>query len=171
VDAGYFDNDGIDSAVRFLRDPDIVDWLAANSSGVILLSLRAYPWDGSAPEFAGGSCEALVDETGRIASGAGRLFREVADLLPRVPAPLRAIVEVRAQAAIVRSNTLVAHLKALLEMRGVPFDFVPIENTTRVNMSWYLKRSEFDCLRDAARGAKAIRELEKIWSVYHRRSG
>jgi hypothetical protein len=170
VDAGYFDNDGIDSAVWFLSDRDVVDWLAANSSGVVLLSLRAFPRDGDATAFASGSCEPLDAQVrGRTSSGdEGRFLRGVREMLPQLPAPLRALIEVQAQAAVIRSNVMVDHVKSLLAARGIAFDFVSFENATPVNMSWYLKRSEFNCLKDAARAANGTQELEKIWAPYLR---
>ena len=43
VDAGYYDNYGIDMAVKYLSEPNIRDWILQNTSGVALIEIRAFP--------------------------------------------------------------------------------------------------------------------------------
>lgn len=43
VDAGYYDNYGVSMASAFLSDPSISKWVVQNTSGVIVLELRAFP--------------------------------------------------------------------------------------------------------------------------------
>ena len=44
VDAGYYDNYGVDLAVSYLSQPDIHKWIIENTSGVMLMQLRAFPF-------------------------------------------------------------------------------------------------------------------------------
>ena len=48
----YFDNEGIDAAAKYLRDADVIDWLAEKSSGVVLISFRAFARETSAKSVA-----------------------------------------------------------------------------------------------------------------------
>ena len=87
--------------------------------------------------------------------------------LPTLPVPLRAVTEVREAGARVRSHTTVEHVRAMLAARNIPFDFIAFENAAAVNMSWYLKRSEYNCLRDAVSdNGPQLDRLRKIWSAY-----
>ena len=47
VDAGYFDNDGIDPAAKYLRDADVIDWLAEEAGRHTDLPSRLSKRDGS----------------------------------------------------------------------------------------------------------------------------
>ncbi|MEM8792606.1 MAG: hypothetical protein AAGE80_13385 [Pseudomonadota bacterium] len=44
VDAGYYDNYGVDLAVSYLSQPRIRNWLIENTSGVMLIQIRAFPF-------------------------------------------------------------------------------------------------------------------------------
>lgn len=44
VDAGYYDNYGIDIAVNYLAHPEIRDWVVANTSGIAIVEIRAFPF-------------------------------------------------------------------------------------------------------------------------------
>lgn len=46
VDAGYYDNYGISLLTSWLQDPEIREWVSANTSGVIILEIRAFPLPG-----------------------------------------------------------------------------------------------------------------------------
>jgi hypothetical protein len=173
VDAGYFDNDGIDSAAAYLRREEVLSWLSRHSSGVVLIALRAFPAERGAAPFRSERCPAPAEPgpspEGGVAALAGDAWLSVKEALPDVPAPLRAVMEVRIAAAQVRTSTTVAHVAAVLKARGVAFDFVTFENSTSVNMSWYLKRSELRCLRDAVNAPEnlaKLAQLQAIWSGY-----
>lgn len=43
VDAGYYDNYGVSLATAYLSDPEISAWIQKNTSGVLILQLRAFP--------------------------------------------------------------------------------------------------------------------------------
>lgn len=43
VDAGYYDNYGVDLAVAYLAHPRIRDWVVKNTSGVAVIEIRAFP--------------------------------------------------------------------------------------------------------------------------------
>lgn len=44
VDAGYYDNYGVDLAVAYLSQPRLKDWITKYCSGVALVELRAFPF-------------------------------------------------------------------------------------------------------------------------------
>ncbi len=44
VDAGYYDNYGVDLAVAYLSQPRLRDWITKYCSGVALVELRAFPF-------------------------------------------------------------------------------------------------------------------------------
>ena len=43
ADAGYYDNYGVSVALAYLKDKRIIDWITNNTSGVILIQVRAFP--------------------------------------------------------------------------------------------------------------------------------
>jgi len=45
VDAGYYDNYGVDMAITYLAEPGIRDWITRNCSGVMLIQIRAFPFE------------------------------------------------------------------------------------------------------------------------------
>jgi hypothetical protein len=61
VDAGYYDNYGVNSALIYLSAPDIKNWIVKNTSGAVVVQIRAFPLDDRSP----------TDETanGRAAAG------------------------------------------------------------------------------------------------------
>src|SRR5262249_25283853 len=144
----------------------VIDWLAKESSGVILISLRAFP-----SMTVDQQAEAGLESTHptqhdsenlrcrKMPSSAGgktgwqaafkRAAQSLRGALPALPAPLRAVAEVRKFGARARSKITVEHVRVMLGTRNIPFDFIAFENTNPVNMSWYLKPSEYDCLKKA----------------------
>jgi len=44
VDAGYYDNYGVDLAVAYLAQPLLKQWITENCSGVALIQIRAFPF-------------------------------------------------------------------------------------------------------------------------------
>ena len=43
VDGGFYDNYGISSAVMYLSSPDVKNWIIENTSGVVVIQIRAFP--------------------------------------------------------------------------------------------------------------------------------
>ncbi|MEM7620895.1 MAG: hypothetical protein AAF228_10625 [Pseudomonadota bacterium] len=43
VDAGYYDNYGVSMAIAYLRQRDVMQWVSENTSGVMLIQIRAFP--------------------------------------------------------------------------------------------------------------------------------
>lgn len=43
VDAGYYDNYGVSMAIAYLRQRDVMDWVTKNTSGVMIIQIRAFP--------------------------------------------------------------------------------------------------------------------------------
>lgn len=177
VDAGYFDNEGIDAAANYLRDADVLDWLQQQSSGVILVALRAFPSPshGAVQDTATSADDEHCFEPAVVAqhevapSATERLFQWARSQLPSLPIPLRAAANVREAGARHRADVTTEYIRALLSVRGIPFDFVAFENASRVNMSWYLKRSELDCLNQAVSdryNTEQIQKLSAIWAGY-----
>ncbi|MEL6478979.1 MAG: hypothetical protein AAFR17_16755 [Pseudomonadota bacterium] len=44
VDAGYYDNYGVDLATSYLSQPRIQKWIVENTSGVMVIQIRAFPF-------------------------------------------------------------------------------------------------------------------------------
>ena len=117
VDAGYYDNYGIDLASGLLQDPEVADWIKTHCAGVAVIEARAFPSPLPTPP-------------------AGRLARA----LQFLTSPPEALFSAR-QASQVFRNHQQLHAAARLYDR----DFLRVftfEAVSDVSMSWYLRFDE-----------------------------
>lgn len=157
VDAGYFDNYGVSAAAAFLSQPEIRAWVARETSGVLLIQLRAFPL--GLPDERSPICAEPEDER--------------APLVPWLTTPIRATLGARTAAMAIRGRQDLAFANGLYEA-----DFGPpprgetcieteiLVNTADVSLNWYVPSGEFAAMRDcfdlAWRDVKP--RLDAIWS-------
>lgn len=127
VDAGYFDNYGVDlAAVWMLRNRQA---LLRYTGGVAVIEVRAFPLQDRGLRF---------DPEDPDQAAAGGLLT---DAVGAVSAPLRAVLRARSNAAYHRNNELLATLDEAFNPRGpaTPF-FKPFvfELTSDAALNWYL---------------------------------
>jgi hypothetical protein len=129
VDAGYYDNYGIDLATGFLDEPGIEKWVRENCSGVAIIEARAFPSETMTPP-------------------AGRLKRAFGFLT----SPPEALFSARQSSQMFRNNQqLVATARRYAtctspEDAPVPVRAFTFENVSRVSMSWYVRSDEIAAL-------------------------
>lgn len=132
VDAGYFDNYGVDLAAMWLLQNRAA--LREHVGGVALVEIRAFPLQNRGLAFEAG------DPAQREAGGI------LADAMATVSTPLRAVLRARGNAAYHRNNELLAALDYAFNT-SVPKDqlvfrrFV-FELDTDAALNWYLSTEE-----------------------------
>ncbi|MBV8074815.1 MAG: hypothetical protein JO284_00345 [Planctomycetaceae bacterium] len=126
VDAGYYDNYGIVIACAWLRKHS--DWLVRNTSGVILLQIRAYPTTEDSP--------------------AGGPFAALGDAMQWLTTPLTGYTRANRQAMIDRNDQLIQEIRTWLAAHDpdFPFEEIILECPETVPLSWYMKPSDLDRL-------------------------
>ena len=150
VDAGYYDNYGVDLASGLLQDPEVADWINTHCAGVAVIEARAFPSPlPSAP--------------------AGRLGRAV----QFATSPPEALFSAR-QASQVFRNHQQLHAAARL----YPRDFLRVftfEAVSDVSMSWYLRFDEVIALARLLEppedGHAAAMDRARTWLGKHSAQG
>jgi hypothetical protein len=125
VDAGYYDNYGVDLLTAYLEDPKVFDWVTANCAGVAVIQVRAFPSEApTAP-----------------ASGLARAFQFVTS-------PPEGLFSARAASQMFRNDQqLVATTQHYAE--ATRRDFLRVftfEANTDVSLSWYQRCDEMRAL-------------------------
>jgi hypothetical protein len=80
VDAGYYDNYGVNVAAMWLSDPDVRTWVTKNTRGVVLVEIRAEPttappWCHQPPNWAGVASQGLTTPMEGVASARSASMR------------------------------------------------------------------------------------------------
>ncbi|MBK0401261.1 hypothetical protein H0I76_18850 [Limibaculum sp. M0105] len=156
VDAGYYDNYGVDLAATYLARPEIRDWMLANTSGVIVLQLRAFPF--ALP---------LTAQPGV----AGRA-------LQWLTTPAEAVMAARGATMTFRNSQSLRQVRLDYRDRAAP-DLPPearpdfVESLTfvvdsRTSLSWYLPGHELDEMRAAFRAAPTQELLGRLVGAWWR---
>ncbi|MDY3557013.1 patatin-like phospholipase family protein [Gemmata sp. JC717] len=125
VDAGYFDNYGIDVLANWLLVHQ--KEVRANTSGVLLIQVRAYPLEGG-----------------------GRTFESDAQspfdlIIGAVSAPLQAVLTARSWAAYHRNNALLGEVDRVFRdaAKDRPFfTTVTFEQQREAALSWYMTKEQ-----------------------------
>ncbi|TVQ53573.1 MAG: hypothetical protein EA355_13205 [Rhodobacteraceae bacterium] len=122
VDAGYYDNYGMDLATGWLMTPAVQDWILKHCSGVAVIQCRAFPTD-------------RADEP---RSRAARAYRWLTS-------PVEGLFAARGSSQMFRNNEAMRSVEraygARLGRAGFVRSFV-FENTAEASMSWYLPEDE-----------------------------
>ena len=143
LDAGHFDNYGVYSATAWLGQQEIASWVDNNTSGVIVVQIRAFP-----PRD-------LKD------SWYGRAFQWVTS-------PLQANVAARTSTNLFRNDEALRRLQQVLP--NVPVDTLVFANNAdpaAVAMSWYITEGEVAETRkqfESARNRAALTCLKELWT-------
>ena len=165
LDAGYFDNYGMSIALGYLKQPDIVQWLADNTSGVMLIQIKAFAQSAEADTGIAGKCRqppAVPD------SWINRAFSAVTS-------PLAGLFNSRGSSMVFRNDLELDSLKQLLgktrDKDGNPLrlDSIAFDNAARASFSWYLPKGDLDCMRqqlNAPRIASQFKKLEAAWNAW-----
>ncbi len=120
VDAGYFDNYGIDVLAQWLLHHRKA--VTENTSGVLLIQIRAYPIEADGLQF--------QDESPSPALA----------IVGAVSAPLQALLTVRGMGAYHRNNELLGELHTVFNAGERPdfFTTVVFEQKQEAALSWFL---------------------------------
>lgn len=161
VDAGYFDNFGIQAAIGLLRDPAVADWVQSRSSGVVIVRIDAFGADTPAtPAGAGGWVTRALDSFG---------------------APIGAVVNAQTLGPMARDTVSIEQLGRWYRERACPpsgpecrDDWVSVvsfrnrADAGRAAMSWYLSKRGLQAIEqqvNASHNTTARLELASIWQT------
>lgn len=149
VDAGYYDNYGVDLAVSYLSQPVIRDWVIDNTSGVMVLQIRAFPfvppWEKKLP--------------GPVARG-----------LQWLTTPIEGLGSARGSTMKFRNSQSFRRLESTYYARtGGDADFLQtaaFEVESRTSLSWYMPYKELADMQAKADGleeTEGMKTLRKFW--------
>ena len=164
LDAGYFDDYGISIALAYLKQPDVINWLTTNTSGVILVQINAFPVR---------TLESDNREEGCKEPQPGYLDAWMARVMSPVTSPLSGLFSARGSSMVFRNDqefdTLRQRLSGLTAADGSPFLFerVSFENAARASFSWYLPKRDLTCMRlqlAEPHNLRALDRLEVLWN-------
>ncbi|MEM9100341.1 MAG: hypothetical protein AAGC79_17670 [Pseudomonadota bacterium] len=149
VDAGYYDNYGVDLAVSYLSQPEIRNWLIANTSGVMLMQIRAFPFTKPGDE-----------QPGTVARG-----------LQWLTTPMEGIGAARGATMRFRNSQSLRRAESLYFLQaGAGFlQSVVFEVESNTSLSWYMPKRELDdMLGDKGMAnddnQEALTQLRAFWS-------
>jgi hypothetical protein len=127
VDAGYYDNYGVDLATAFLLTPSVKEWIQTNCSGVAVLEVRAFP----------------SDRPDQKQTPFARAFQWATS-------PLEGVFKARSSSQMFRNNQQLRLVSSIYDVE-MQQDFVQsfvFEAAADASMSWYLPDDEFCALRN-----------------------
>ena len=131
VDAGFYDNYGVSLAAAYLGDPEVNAWIKENTSGVIVLQLRAFPLGTAAPRH----CLAPSPETdGGLLEG-----------FEWITSPIEAVFSARGSTMVFRNEQELRNIQRLYPEGFV--DTVIFTNSSPVSMNWILPEDEAKAMR------------------------
>ena len=144
LDAGYLDNYGMGVALGYLKQPAVLDWVAGNTSGVILVQINAFPAKPPAPGAVGKSCQDASDAPADD---------WVSVALSPLTRPLAGLFSSRGASMRFRNDQEFDTLRQLMARSGgngrsVSLERVVFENAAHASFSWYLPQQEFQCMTD-----------------------
>lgn len=147
VDAGYYDNFGMVAANAFLQAPAIQNWLLANTTGVVVLQLRAFNDTQNTDE----------DEESNSA-----LERALYGLV----SPIAGAASARNVAMRARNDREFDLVRRLYAQRDPDFLFETIELTSdaETSLNWYITPQEVESLRRSlSKLDGAFERLDSYW--------
>ncbi|MGI9411508.1 MAG: hypothetical protein ACR2OV_15625 [Hyphomicrobiaceae bacterium] len=168
VDAGYYDIYGINTAVAYLRQQPIQDWLMNNTSGVVLVHVRAFPTffksgNGTTrnakfrPMQQDPLCKKFGSPVASTASKIGRAFHFLTS-------PFEGNSAAQQTAMLLRGNQ---ELDLLQDMYGGHLRMIVFENSSATSLNWNMSSVELDCLKKSfasAENTNSLRALRAFWS-------
>jgi hypothetical protein len=155
VDAGYYDNYGINLIAAYLREKTILDWVKEQTSGVVIVQIRAFPIDSAGEKRGKELCKA--DRFGADKTAIGRAFQWLTS-------PIEGAAAARTASMVFRNNQ---ELRALRDLYGSDFiEWVTFENAAEASMSWYLPGDELECMRKeffSDYNRNQLKKLKQFW--------
>lgn len=137
VDAGYYDNYGVDLATSWIYDNQ--DWIRHNTSGVALIQLRAYPSEEEIQSYFGVPSEHRQ----------GWLTNRFLTSIQGLSSPLAGGLSAREWSMRFRNATQVRVLDDLLNRNRPPrlFETFVFENSSDFAMNWFLSERDIASMR------------------------
>lgn len=179
VDAGYYDNYGVNPALSWLFQDAVIEFLAdADIEGLVIIQIRAFPGKDFGQQALDAAevlalAEANDARITRSMTGDGKDLSAADDQqgksrrqkekhkadLPLIPewltSPLTGVLAARSGSMAYRNNSQIDRLKKVLEARGRSENFVQsfvFENhadTDQVGVSWHITPQELAALETA----------------------
>jgi hypothetical protein len=141
VDAGYYDNYGINLAVGYLLQDGVRQWIAANTSGVTIIQIRAFALRDGLATGPSNSCGVAPASMPNEAP-AGSISRAFQWLT----SPIEGVAAARGASMIFRNNQ---ELRTAQLIYGESFfRTFKFENTAQASLSWYLPKVELEDMRN-----------------------
>lgn len=174
VDAGYYDNYGVNTAVSWLFQDDVVEALADPKSGIdglVIIQIRAFPGrdQGRADDDRG-------DKAGKPALAHGKEPHK-ADM-PLIPewmtSPLAGVLSARSGSMAYRNDAQIERLKRVLAAKGRDENFVRsivFENhadSDQVGVSWHITPRELARLEMELKSPWNLRQFETLKTYWNR---
>ena len=158
IDAAYYDNYGVSSAITYLSNQRVRTWLRDHTSGVVFIQIRAFP-------AAAGVLESDDQCLPRSPEGTGNT---IASAIGWLTAPLDALLASRETSMYRRNNQQFDLLKEQYNRYDPHFLFTTVlENAARSSMSWYLPYRELECMRaqlTSKENLQSFNDLARAWS-------
>ena len=169
VDAGYYDNYGVATAVSWLSQSEVIDWLDQNQFDVLLIEIRSFSVDST--------CSNQPDSATETAPGCEpddlkkRLGRMAGPAFAWLTSPVSGAASARESSMIFRNNDAVETLGQLLEKGDSKLHRVIFTNDLESKdapVSWYIRPESLEKLRDelcSEDNLKSLNSLLEIWSA------
>ncbi len=163
LDAGYFDDYGMAIALGYLKQRDIIDWMSANTSGIILVQINAFPTGALGADAVDSGCADLPQRT---------LDGAILRTLSPIVSPLAGLFSSRGASMVFRNDQELDTLQQLMRKlrnkdgKALSFEHVVFENAARASFSWYLPQHDLECMRSqlgAPHNKAALEQLATAW--------
>ena len=158
VDAGYFDNYGLATALSYLRRSEVRKWIKENGlKGALIIQVSAFPALFDVTASPGGSaseCEEMVPYEG---------FSVVRWLT----GPLEALAAARERSMLFRNEDALNAVREIYVRDDLTLTRITFENASRSSYSWYLPEKHLECLKadleKNANNVKAAERISRLW--------
>lgn len=161
VDAGFYDNYGMATALAYLSQQRVIDWVKKNTSGVVIIQINAYPTEVRYPEVKDKACR-------EGATGAAKKSA-LSNAFEFLTSPLEGVEAARQASMVFRNQQGFKMLQlAYGNENGHNFlEKVSFENAARSSFSWYLPATDLKCMQGqltARHNREAMNRLKQIWA-------
>ena len=149
VDAGFYDNYGVSLAAAYLGNPEINDWVKENTSGVVVLQLRAFPLGTGTSAHC---LKADAETDGGLLEG-----------FEWITSPIEAVFSARGSTMVFRNEQ---ELRTVARLYPEGFiNTITFTNSTPVSMNWILPDDEAKAMRACLQEQwnDNIRKLTRVW--------
>lgn len=161
VDAGYFDNYGITTALTYLGRPEIRRWLKDKElSGALIIQINAFPVLFDVKRD---------DDKRRMQCQEDPPYAGL-HLVDWLTSPLEALAAARESSMVFRNEQALTQLRELYEKEDLHLTRIALENTSRASLSWYLPEAHLMCMQlelgdSNPRNAEAFKRILDLWQT------